>query len=224
MQAGERRQIALFGGRSPLVVEYEESCIRNGIAISFGVIVSGSPRFVTTRVVLELHDLQPAHLQTPVIACAFSPVQRRRLTAAALAARFGFADALVDTAAIVASSADIGVGSYVNAGCTIGAVAMIGEHVVVNRNSSIGHHSVLADFVSLGPGVTVAGNVRIGEGTVVGAGSTVLPDMRIGADAVIAAGSVVRAHVPDGAFVAGNPATEKPFDRDKSSLNLPDAE
>jgi sugar O-acyltransferase (sialic acid O-acetyltransferase NeuD family) len=218
------KQIALFGVRSPLTVEYEETCRRAGIAIPFAVSTGGAPRLLADIPVVDLDRLESRHLLTACLACAFSPKRRRVLIEAAVKAGFTVADALVDPAATVASSARIGAGSYVNAGCVIGALAMIGDHVVFNRSSSAGHHTLLADFVSVGPGVTLAGNVRIGEGSVIGAGSTVLPDLRIGAGAVVAAGALVRRHVADGVFVAGNPAVECPFDFDNNSLNRPDAE
>src|SRR5208282_3990919 len=218
------KQIALFGVRSPLVVEYEETCQRAGIAIPFAVGVAGAPRLLATALIIGLDDLKPHHLETACIVCAFSPVQRRALVETAVKAGFTVTQALVDPASTIASSARVGTGSYVNAGCVIGALSMIGDHVVFNRSSSAGHHTVLADYVSIGPGVTLAGNVRIGEGSVIGAGSTVLPDLRIGAGAVVAAGAVVRRHVADGVFVAGNPAVEHAFNFHQSSLNLPDAE
>lgn len=217
------RQLALFGVRSPMAVEYEESCRRAGFDIPFAVSLVGAPRALISAVI-EFDALEPRHLRIPCIVCAFSPLRRQALVGMAAGAGFGFADALIDPTAIVASSARIGKGSFVNAGSVIGAQSMFGQHVLFNRSSSAGHHTMLADFVSIGPGVTLAGNVRIGEGTVIGVGSTVLPDIRIGAKAVVAAGSVVRHHVSDGVFVAGNPAVERPFDATQSSLNLPNAE
>ncbi len=218
------KQIALFGVRSPLAVEYEETCQRAGIAIPFAVNVAGAPRLLTTALIFELDDLEPHHLETACIVCAFSPVRRRALVETALKAGFTIADALVDPASTIASSARVGAGSYINAGCVIGALSMIGDHVMFNRSSSAGHHTILADYVSVGPGATLAGNVRVGEGSVIGAGSIILPGLRIGAGAVVAAGALVRHHVPDGILVAGNPAVRHAFNFHRSSLNLPDAE
>lgn len=218
------KQVALFGVRSPLVVEYEETCQRAGITIPFGVSIAGAPRLLSIALTVEFDDLEPHHLEIACLTCAFSPVRRRVLVNAALQAGFKIADALVDPASTIAGSARVGAGSYINAGCVIGGLSLIGDHVVFNRSSSAGHHTVLADYVSVGPGVTLAGNVRVGEGTVIGAGSTILPDLRIGAGAVVAAGAVVRRHVDDGIFVAGNPAVQHRFDFHQSSLHLPDAE
>ena len=61
--------------------------------------------------------------------------------AEAIGLGFAIAPALVDPTAIVASSAQLGDGSYLNAGVVIGAAARLGRHVIVNRTSSIGHHA-----------------------------------------------------------------------------------
>jgi sugar O-acyltransferase (sialic acid O-acetyltransferase NeuD family) len=218
------KKIALFGIRSPLTIEYEETCHRAGIMIPFAVTVAGTPRLHDDAPILEVDDLLSHHLEIPCIVCAFSPIRRRVLADAAIAAGFAFAEPLLDPASTIARSVDVGAGSYINAGCVIGGLSIIGNHVVVNRSSSAGHHAVLGDYVSIGPGVTLAGNVRVGEGSVIGAGSTVLPGIRIGAGAVVAAGSVVRKHVEDGTMVAGNPAVERAFDPLRSSLHFPGAE
>lgn len=216
--------VVLFGVRSPLVTEYEETCYRSGRPIIAGVSIEGSPRIVEAGVVIDIQGASERLRGQPYVACAFSPRRRREL--ADMANKIGLiaAPALIDPSAIVARSARVGAGSFVNAGCIIGTVVFIGENVVLNRAASLGHHSVLADDVSIGPGATLAGNVRVGRGSVIGAGGTILPDIRIGSDCIVAAGSVVRQNVPDNSFVAGNPATDRPFDWKRSSLNIPGSE
>lgn len=218
------KKIALFGIRSPLTADYEETCHRAAIVIEFAVSVAGAPRLLSAASIIELVDLQPHHLRTAYVACAFGPLRRRALVEIATNAGFAVAETLIDPSSTIARSSRLGAGTYVNAGCVIGALSMIGGHVVINRSCSVGHHAVLADYASLGPGSTLAGNVRVGEGSVIGAGSTILPGIRIGAGSVVAAGSVVRRDVPDGILVAGNPALEHEFNLRESSLNLPDAE
>lgn len=216
--------VILFGVRSPLVVEYEETCFRCGRNIIAGVSVEGTPRILETGALIDTHGAGMQLRGQPYVACAFSPRRRRELADLANGIGLIAAPALIDPTAIVARTARIGEGSFVNAGCVVGAVVFIGENVVVNRAASLGHHSVLSDDVSIGPGATLAGNVRVGRGTVVGAGSTVLPDIRIGSDCVVAGGSLVNRDVPDGTFVAGNPATARPFDWSRTSLNIPGGE
>ena len=151
----QMRQIALFG-ISPLAVEYEESCLRSKIDILFAVSVADVPRHLATNAFIALGDISPRHLQTTCIVCAFGPARRRRLVATAIKVGFTITDALIDSTSVIANSASVGAGSYINAGVVVGALSIIGDNVLFNRNSSVGHHTVLSDYVSVGPGVTVA--------------------------------------------------------------------
>ena len=215
--------IILFGVRSPLVVDFEETLARLGIAITAAVSVSGMPRLLNRQKLIELADFvapPDGHFLAP----AFAPVRRAELIAQAMAMGLAKAEALVDPTAILPRSIRIGVGSFINAGVVIGAMALLGEGVLVNRSASLGHHTVLGDLVSIGPGATLAGNIHVGTGSVIGAGATVLPNLRIGAGAIVSAGAVVRKHVPDGVLVIGNPAAERRFNPRISSLNVEDGE
>lgn len=216
--------VILFGVRSPITVEYEESCHRAGIAISCAVALGGASRALDSSRVVELGRFTPADNHSPFYVCAFTAARRRQLFAQAEALGLKPAPALIDPHAVLARSARIGEASFINAGVVIGALSLIGRGVLVNRAASIGHHALIGDFVSIGPGATLAGNIRVGEGTIIGAGATILPDIRIGENALIAGGSLVRADVPDGAFVAGNPAKERPFNPSASSLYVEDGE
>ncbi|MGD9904328.1 MAG: DapH/DapD/GlmU-related protein [Vicinamibacterales bacterium] len=203
----DSRAIVLFGVRSPMVVDVEETCQRAGLTVAAAVNASPlPPRLLDRRPLVDLGGLEPAQRVVPCITCAFSPIRRRELVEAAAAAGLRFAAALVDPTTVVAASARLGDGTFVGAGVVVGAAARLGDHVFVNRAANLGHHVVLDDFATIGPGVTVAGNVRIGEGALVGAGSTVLPGVVIGARAMVAAGSVVRRDVPDDTLVVGVPA------------------
>jgi sugar O-acyltransferase (sialic acid O-acetyltransferase NeuD family) len=214
----------LFGIRSPLVVEYEETCHRLGLSITAAVSVNGVPRMMDRSVIVDLAHFNPLETADHFIACAFTPARRAALIAMAQQLGLILSPALIDPTAVLARAVRIGAGSFVNAGAVIGAVSIIGEGVLINRSVSLGHHTVLGDHVSIGPGATLAGNIHVGAGAMIGVGAIVLPDIRIGAGALIAAGSLVRRHVPEGAFVAGNPAQERPFDAAKSSLYLEDGE
>jgi sugar O-acyltransferase (sialic acid O-acetyltransferase NeuD family) len=217
-------RIILFGVRSPLAVDYEESCRRAGVEIVACVSVSGTPRVFDADKVTELADFHFSSDLPPFIACAFSPSRRQELTEMGIGLGLTLGQALVDPSSVIASTVRIGDGSYVNAAVVIGAASLLGRGVVVNRSASLGHHTMLGDFVSIGPGATLAGNVRVDRASVIGAGAVIQPDIRIGATAVVAAGSVVRRHVKDGATVAGNPAVERRYDPKRGSLNVPDGE
>lgn len=213
----------LFGARSPLVVDFEETLARLGIAVAAAVSVGGVPRVLDRSRLVELADFV-AEPSAMFLAPAFAPMRRAELIAQAISMGLAKAPALVDPTAILPRSIRIGTGSYVNAGVVIGAMSMLGEGVLVNRAASLGHHTVLGDMVSIGPGATLAGNIHVGAGSVIGAGAVVLPNVRIGAGSIVSAGAVVRKHVPDGTLVIGNPAVERRFNPRISSLNVEDGE
>ncbi len=212
----------LFGIRSPIVVEYEETCRRLGLDIHVGISVSGVPRSVMPREnVVQLDDFDAQEWRNaPFISCAFSPNRRASLIQQAEALGLTRATALIDPNAVLAERTQIGAATFVNAGVVIGAVTKIGSGVLINRAASVGHHCLVGDYTSIGPGATLAGNIMVGEATMIGVGATILPDIRIGAGAIVAGGSLVREDVPDGAFVAGNPAKPRAFDPAKSTLNV----
>lgn len=198
--------LVIFGSRSPLVVELEETCLRAGRPVACAVSVAGQPRLLDRRLAVALAAFVPPPGQQGFVPCAFAPARRRVLWEMACALGLDPAEALIDPAATVARSARIGAGGYVNAGAVIGALVFAGDGVLVNRAASIGHHSILGDFVSIGPGATLASNARVGDGAVIGVGAVILPNVGIGAGATVAAGAVVRKAVAAGATVAGNPA------------------
>jgi sugar O-acyltransferase (sialic acid O-acetyltransferase NeuD family) len=201
------QSVILFGARSPLLPDYEETCARSNLAIAAIIRVDQlRTRALHRDLVLDLGALGAGRPTAPFIACAFSPTRRAELVALAMAAALRPAAALIDPSAVVAASTRIGQGGYVNAGVVIGAAGLIGDHAIVNRASSIGHHAFIGDLVSIGPGVTIAGGVRLGSRSFVGAGSVLLPGIQVGEEAVIAAGAVVKHDVAPGMCVAGNPA------------------
>lgn len=213
-----------FGIRSPLVVEYEETCNRLGIKIELAISVNGSPRLLDRSHVVDIDEIPDSVVGKKFIACAFTPSRRAELIALAQQLGLILNAPLIDPNSIIARSVRIGEGSFINAGVVIGAVSIIGNGVLVNRAASLGHHVILGDYVSIGPGATLAGNIQVGAGTMIGAGATILPDIRIGENSLIAAGSVVRKHVPDGVLVAGNPAQERSYNPATSSLYIEDGE
>ncbi|MEQ1498708.1 MAG: acetyltransferase [Novosphingobium sp.] len=213
----------LFGARSPLVVDFEETLARKGIALAASVSVGGAARVIDRTRLIDLAEFVPES-GAEFLAPAFAPLRRAALIAQAEALGLIKAAALIDPTAVLPRSIRIGAGSYINAGVVIGAMSMLGEGVLINRAASLGHHTVLADLVSVGPGATLAGNIHVGAGSVIGAGAVVLPNVRIGAGTIVSAGAVVRKHVPDGVLVIGNPAAERRFNPRLSSLNVEDGE
>jgi hypothetical protein len=200
------KEIILFGVKSPLTVDYEETILRTGLELTAAVSVSSEVRLWRRDKLRPLSDCENGKCRGRFVACAFTPSNRRKLSDLATQNGYEPFPALIDPTAVVAESTRIGAGTFINAGAVLGGLSMIGAHVVINRSASVGHHCFLDDYASLGPGVTLTGNVWVGNGSCVGAGSVVLPDVRIGDGAIVSAGSVVRRHVRPGAVVAGNPA------------------
>jgi sugar O-acyltransferase (sialic acid O-acetyltransferase NeuD family) len=118
---------------------------------------------------------------------------------------------LLHPTVVRATTAAIGPGTVVFAGCVLSVDVVLGAHVHLNLHCTVSHDSVLEDFVTLAPGVRVCGHVRIGRGASIGAGATVIngrPDrpLGIGAGAVVGAGACVVRDVPAGSTVVGVPA------------------
>jgi sugar O-acyltransferase (sialic acid O-acetyltransferase NeuD family) len=212
--------IGLFGVRSPLAVEYEESCHRLNITIEFAISVSGTPRVFATPNIVDLADVSSVSTKTKILACAFSPTRRKELLDQAEELGFEAAPPLVDPHAVIARTVRIEDGTFINTGTVIGAVSIIGYGVLINRSASLGHHTVLGDYVSIGPGATLAGNIRVGENTVIGAGAVIQPNVNIGENVIIAAGTVIRKNISDNTLVAGNPAIVRKFKPSVTSLNV----
>jgi sugar O-acyltransferase (sialic acid O-acetyltransferase NeuD family) len=197
--------VVLFAAGSPIIVDVEESCARRGWNIAAvvknvaGPVYSGLPSLV-----VDTEDVALAG--RPVIIPLFTPANRRR--AWEHAASLGACEfpVLADPTSVLPQRIDIAEGTYINAGCTIGAASRIGRFAFINRGASLGHHLDLGEFASIGPGVVVAGQVTIGPEALIGAGAVILPGISIGAGAVVGAGTVVTRDVPAGAVVMGKAA------------------
>jgi len=182
--------VVLFGAGSPIVVDVEESCARRGWRIVAvvknvdGPDYASDPKLLVSAGAARLGD-------HPVVLPLFGPANRNsaREHAISLGAR-DFAT-LIDPTSVVPKRLEVGEGSYINAGCTLGGATRIGRFAFINRGCSLGHHLTLGDFVSIGPGVVIAGQVEVGEGAMIGAGAVILPKVRIGAGAVVGAGAIV---------------------------------
>jgi len=114
---------------------------------------------------------------------------------------------LIHPSAIVSPAAMIGSGVLLAAGSIVQTSTHIGEHAIINTAASIDHDCDIGKYTHIAPGVHIAGGVTVGEQTLVGIGSSVIPGINIGKHVTIGAGSVIIRDVPDGAKVAGNPAT-----------------
>jgi sugar O-acyltransferase (sialic acid O-acetyltransferase NeuD family) len=112
----------------------------------------------------------------------------------------------VHKSTIIAASASIGHGNFVDQGVKIGAGATVGQHCVIHAGVIIGMEATVGNFVQIGAGSVVNSGVQIEEEAFIGSGVTIISGITIGKGARIGAGSVVIAPVKAGETVFGNPA------------------
>ena len=205
-KAGMRRNLIIYGAKSPLVAEIEETCLRADVELQAVVSLGGTSRALTSDKVVQAEDVGSMSDCVDFIPCAFAPKRRRELVEDAKSRGLKLASALIDPTSIVARSTRFATGVYVNAGAVIGAVSMVRQGAFINRTASVGHHCVIGAYASLGPGCVLASNVVIEDDVIVGAGAVIMPDIHIGQGAVISAGATVSRNVPDGALVTGERA------------------
>jgi len=155
-------EIVLFATGSPILVDVEESLARASLRLRAGIRNRDGTDYLTAPTpLLRSTDLDPAILETPFLIPLFGSANRRLAAHEAKALGLDRPYSLIDPTAIVPRRLTFGPGSYVNAGCTLGAGSVFGAFVFVNRGTTIGHHAEIGDFVSIGPGVVVAGQTRL---------------------------------------------------------------
>jgi sugar O-acyltransferase (sialic acid O-acetyltransferase NeuD family) len=214
-------RVVLFGIGSPIIAEYVETCRRLGWSIVAAIKNrDGETDFDDHGKIQNVAAVDPALRAFPCLCPLFTPANRALATREAKALGFDFDVVLIDPHAITAVPGDIGGGSFVNAGCIVGAKVSISRHVLINRGASIGHHVRIGDYASIGPGAIVGGLAVIERGATIGTGAIVLPKVTIGAFAVVGAGAVVTRDVSACTKVVGNPA--RVIGTGLAEFNLPD--
>lgn len=112
----------------------------------------------------------------------------------------------IHNSSLIASSADLGHGNFIDQGVKIGAGAAIGSHCVLNAAVVVGIEAKLGDFVQIGAGSIINPGVQIEDEVFIGSGVTIVSGITIGKGSRIGAGSVVIGPVKSGETVFGNPA------------------
>ncbi len=112
----------------------------------------------------------------------------------------------VHETSVIAKSAFIGHGNFINQHAKIGAGAEVGSHCILHSGALLDFNVKLGDFVQIGAGAVVGSGVTIEEGAFIGSGVTVVSGVTIGKNARVGAGSVVISDVKAKETVFGNPA------------------
>jgi sugar O-acyltransferase (sialic acid O-acetyltransferase NeuD family) len=199
--------VIMYGVGSPGVPELAETCARLQLEVAAWIRNVDGPVFLPRGVVATaVSELDPSLRKHPFVLPQFTPGHRYAARADAQLHGFATPATLIDPTAVIASSAEIAPGSYVNSMANIGAGCRIGGFAYINRGASIGHDVELAEFVSIGPAAVLTGGARINRGAFIGAGAIILPRVEIGANAVVGAGANVTRAVPPHSIVVGNPA------------------
>ena len=205
-----RKSIILYGSGSPLIVEFEELCLKNKVTIIAVVNNINDQKSESDLPELAIDIAGLSRFKGYKFICPFfTPHNRYSAVNEALEAGLKPFPLLNDIHNDLPASFQNGAGCFINKRVVVGAKSRIGNYVLINRSASIGHHFNCDDFVSIGPGVTTGGNVTIERGAFVGTGAVILPKIHIGKHAIIGAGAVVTKDVDDYSVVVGNPAIVK---------------
>ena len=116
---------------------------------------------------------------------------------------------LIHPSAVIAESAEVGVGSVIMAGAVINPGARIGKGCIINTSSSVDHDCVIGDYVHISVGTHLAGTVVVGTGTWIGTGAIVSNNINICGGCTIGAGAVVIKSIDEPGTYIGVPAKLK---------------
>jgi sugar O-acyltransferase (sialic acid O-acetyltransferase NeuD family) len=113
---------------------------------------------------------------------------------------------LIDPSAVIASSAQIGLGCVIFPHCYVGAYARIGDFLFCLAGSVINHNVVIEDCVTVTSGAVLAGDVHVEADCYLGQSSVVREQVRIGEGSLLGMGCVVLHNVAPNSVMVGNPA------------------
>ena len=119
-------------------------------------------------------------------------VLRQQLQQQLMQAGFTLAT-VIHPRAVVAPSADVGMGCAVMAGAIIGTEAKLGLGVIVNSGAVVDHHCVVEDYGHLGVAAAMAGGTQLGTVAWMQAGSALGYGVKVPAGAVLPPGSTFKA-------------------------------
>lgn len=110
------------------------------------------------------------------------------------------------SSALIAKTAEIGLGTFCAAFSIVAPDATVGNHCIINHAAVVDHDCIIGDFTHIAPQSSLGGGVKVGKGVLIGAGAVVLPGVNVADYAVVGAGAIVTKDVVAGLTVVGNPA------------------
>jgi sugar O-acyltransferase (sialic acid O-acetyltransferase NeuD family) len=112
---------------------------------------------------------------------------------------------IIHPSSVVSTTAKLGRGVLIEAGCLVTSSPTIGNNVVINTGSQVNHDNVIEDHVYIASGVLLSGGVTIKENTLLDDGVIVTLGRTIGSNCIIGAGSVVTKDIRDNSVAFGLP-------------------
>lgn len=113
---------------------------------------------------------------------------------------------IIDSSAIISSSAKIGIGNFIGKMAVINAEVEIGNNNVINTKALVEHECKIGDHCHLSTNSVINGNVIVGNSVFMGSSSVCNGQLKIGSNSIIGSGSVVIKDVPEEVTVVGVPA------------------
>lgn len=197
----------VYGINSSYVYEVHETLLRLNWTVKAWVMNQAGDPPANLEPVVDVSELDREYLKKfPIIVPLITPGYRRTIELELLdygATQFA---TVVDPTTVLAHSAQISEGVYINGGGMVGANVILEKWSHVNRSVSIGHDSILEPYATLGPGSLLCGSCVVERGAFVGAGVVINPKVRIGANSIVGTGAVVTRDVPPNTLVVGAPA------------------
>lgn len=199
-------RILVIGGFHE-VVELCERCERQIVGILDGGLHGEHMGYPVLGGDERADEVRSRHADVPVVLSPDRPQTRLRLAALYGGLGFPFAT-LVDPAATVSRTAELGRGVLVHVGANVSSGVRLGDFVRVNARANLMHDVDVGDGATIAPSAVLLGGVKVASACYIGAAAVLLPGIAISEGAVVGAGAVVTKNVAAGLTVAGNPARE----------------
>lgn len=113
---------------------------------------------------------------------------------------------IIHPTAYVSRFAKLGIGSVVFANAVINTDAVVGEAAIINTSATVDHDCVLGMGVHVAPGANIGGGVTVGDFSWIGIGASVKHYLAIGSEVIIGAGAAVISDIDNGVTAVGVPA------------------